>query len=264
MQTYSKEPTPLLGYIFGALCGDAYLEGDAKRGVYGIVLKTPNKDYADLFACILEDWSGYKVQWRPISKPKKGTWKPAYRVMLQGKEFLNYFRQYFEKQKTFTWKVPKIILSANEEVKKGFLVGFFDAEGFCYLYKGYMTVGASSANLLGLKQVQELLKEMGIHSRIQKTFTGHYELRIRRKESIDKFMEKVGFGVLSKIEKADSLWFKAPLAKPNQGERYKIIFNLFRSGMSYKEIASRLGITALGVGSLLSYARRRINLCNLN
>ena len=206
MMPYSKRMTPWLAYIFGVLCGDAYFHNDKKRGIYGIALKTPNKNYAELFAGILESWSSYSPRWK-FRKPSKKGENPQYEVLLQGKEFLEFFRQYLDQRKCSTWRIPHTVLYADDDCKKAFLIGFFDAEGGCYSNGRFIRVSAYSTNLYGLKQVRSLLSEFGIESRMKahKRSKPHYrqlwEIAINKYDSVERFSEKIGFGIMSKIEK---------------------------------------------------------------
>ena len=63
----AKKPTWLLGYVTGVLCGDASLEG--QNGIFG--LNTTAKEFAQVFADALYQWSYLKPYWREYDRKCK-------------------------------------------------------------------------------------------------------------------------------------------------------------------------------------------------
>ncbi len=99
----------------------------------------------------------------------------------------------FTKFGSLEWKVPT--LKINLEAKKEWLKAFFD----CEAYVNEKTINLQSVNGQGLREVQRLLLEFSIESKIyeysrkNKRWNKNYILVISKKESRLLFLNKVGF-----------------------------------------------------------------------
>lgn len=103
-----------------------------------------------------------------------------------------------------TKTVPSKIMSASESDVSWFLRGCFDGDGCCYYSnKNAVSVSYFSTSYRLIQQIQLLLLNMGIASRIEvkkcqstelvKTDKTGYNLVISRNKNVKLFMEKIGF-----------------------------------------------------------------------
>lgn len=100
------------------------------------------------------------------------------------------------------WELPYSVLDSSES-KKEWLKAFFDSEA----YVGKRTIVVNSVNKKGLQQVQQLLNELEIQSRLyeyhrkQKNWNTNYILSIMRIGDRQNFLKRVGFNHPAKQEK---------------------------------------------------------------
>lgn len=100
------------------------------------------------------------------------------------------------------WQVPKNLLN-TKELKQEFLKAFYDCEG----YVGPRVIAVQSVNQKGLKQIQSLLMEFEIRSKIytyerkDKNWNTNFLLYITKKEDRKRFLKAIGFNHLRKQRK---------------------------------------------------------------
>jgi len=103
--------------------------------------------------------------------------------------------------RSLAWRLPKKF--NNKEGKKEWLRAFFDSEAS--VVKNKITMGA--VNEAGMLQVQKLLKEFNIESRLykyaqkNKKWNDVFFLQILRKESVRNYFNEIGFNHSLKTEK---------------------------------------------------------------
>ncbi|USS41145.1 DNA endonuclease [Thermococcus aggregans] len=193
------EPSPSLAYVIGVYFGDAGIgvHGNYK---YRLRLKVVDKEFAEAFARALREIGANPMIYEESDGRRKrfvteATSKGLYQLLKRSKEVL------FE-------------IARNHPT--AFLKGFFDSEGtFNFDSKrryGYLS--ASNYDMGVLEFCRELLKDLGIESRITLTkkkgtkvkiwgkeyeySSDLYEIRIYRKENILKFYQLIGFTILRK------------------------------------------------------------------
>lgn len=94
-----------------------------------------------------------------------------------------------------SWRIPSLVLKGNEEIRSGFLSGFFDSEGSVRVPYEIMCY---STNYQGLVQVSLLLKRFRIPNQISsyafrnKNWSDIHILKIKREHS-NEFTNKVNF-----------------------------------------------------------------------
>ena len=109
--------------------------------------------------------------------------------------------------KSYYKRVPSIILKSQRESQVAYLQGYFDTDGSCSKNRNYK-VSLTSVSKLGLLEIQQMLLNLGIISRIAKRKTSHYHngifirgetnrLTISSLEG-QRFFNLVGFGLPSK------------------------------------------------------------------
>lgn len=104
-------------------------------------------------------------------------------------------------------KLMRHIKTVSLEEKRLFLKAFFDDEGCAYHWKNARKVRGYQHNLKILKLVQDLLKDFGIESKIDKKYK---EIVISRKENLIKFRDEINFskGVCINPNRKNSIWKK--------------------------------------------------------
>jgi intein/homing endonuclease len=138
----------------------------------------------------------------------------AYNKKLKIRRYSNYFYIWidskplvndilsFSKLGTLDWELPKKLLKNNKN-KIEWLRAFFDAEA--HVHKKYIRV--QSVNQKGLEEVQGLLKELNIHSKIyyykpkNPKHNKVFMLTIHRKESQRRYAYLIGFNHMIKLKK---------------------------------------------------------------
>ena len=103
------------------------------------------------------------------------------------------------------WVVPNQIIESSEEIKKEFLKALFDDEGSIIIGKKYFEIRLYSINFGGLKQVQNLIDEFGISSKIRSGYGSKrnvYGLAITKDR--EKFSSQIGFNSIRKHTKLNN------------------------------------------------------------
>lgn len=154
-------------YVLGVLCGDGYVSERYVR------LGCEDLCFAKAFLKNGERAFGIKASFSG-KKGKTG----LYQVGFWSTKLATKLRSLY-KTRTKNWKIPPEITQGSEGLKRGFLKGFVDSEGYVGLSLtkiGYVTkegekrwylnlqgyVNLSSTNEAGIKQVASLLKDLDI------------------------------------------------------------------------------------------------------
>jgi len=103
-------------------------------------------------------------------------------------------------------EVPKAVLYSPKRVQRAFLQSLFEGDGSVYETNRSVVVSYSSKSLKLIKQIQLLLLQFGIISKIHRD-KKNYRLLIEGGQNITLFMELVGFGG-KKQEKLEKLYEK--------------------------------------------------------
>ena len=191
-----------LAYIFGVLAGDGFMDYSNKRRNYNIGLSATDKEFVDYFRVVIIRYFNINSS-SEFQKSKHIKWNDKYITRLCSKEACDFINQ-FGDFKNYNWKVPKIIKDSSTSIKCAFVKGFFDSEG--EIDKKIGRVGASSMNLIGLKDVGNLLFSLGIRYTIIKKKDNRpnthqkYVLRIHDKKSLELFNKYIGFTIRRKQE----------------------------------------------------------------
>ena len=103
------------------------------------------------------------------------------------------------------WIVPNQIIGSSKEIKKEFLGALFDDEGSIIIKNKYFEIRLYSINFSGLKQVQNLINEFGISSKIRNGYGSRrnvYGLVINRDG--ERFDSEIGFNSIRKNDKLNT------------------------------------------------------------
>ena len=169
-QEWSQE----LGQVLGFLIGDGWLRKGDKNCRVGFTFSKNDEELLKYFKKIINKMYGNDV--KPI-KRKNDTYHLSY----HSKYFVDFFNKLGVKATNSSLKeVPSSVFTAPKESVTGFLQGLFTADGTVSndKNKGNYYVRLSSKSKTLLKQVQQLLINLGIKSRIYNR---------SRKDSNDKF-----------------------------------------------------------------------------
>ena len=107
--------------------------------------------------------------------------------------------------RSMEWRIPTQLLT-SQDVKREWLRAFYDSEA----YVGPQTITVQSVNENGLRQVQELLREFEIESRLysyerkEKRWNTNYLLHIAKKADRIRFLKHIGFNHSAKHRKLEA------------------------------------------------------------
>lgn len=182
----------IVGYLMGDGC--VTVRKDSRDTVHHVILFYPD-DKKMLIAFL----SAFERVYKHSSKPKR---LPGYfKVAVYSKPIvidllkLGPFR-------SLEWSVPKMLLTTKKS-KIAWLRAFYD----CEAYVGPKIITVQSVNKQGLEQVQILLKEFNITSRLysykrkQLTWNTNFLLCIIKKVDRAKFLRHIGFNHTKKQAK---------------------------------------------------------------
>lgn len=237
-----------LAYILGVLAGDGYMDYSNKRMTYYIGLSATDKEFVERFKTVLFDFFKIKST-NEFRKSKKETWNNQYITRLCSKEvcgFINSFGNFCKDK----WRVPDIIKNSENNIKCAFLKGFFDSEG--EIDSKAKRIGATSMNLKGLEEIENLLKSIGIISTMIKkkdtrlNASQKYILRLQDRKSMELFYKNIGFTIQRKhiilAECIKNYKFTKTLSEELNILK-KQVLELRNEGLSYTEIANKLNMS---------------------
>jgi hypothetical protein len=184
-----KYLTPKLSYLIGWMCGDGWLGRDCIQIVESDLkqLKILRRIFLELFKLRV-----------PIYKKSKN----GYQLRVGCKPLFRFFKNVL---KITTGRIPSIVYKMDYENKRYFLRGILDSEG--YINDSYLNsvITISQSNILFLDKIKKLFKEYGINFRgpylLQSQLGKWYVIRLRKKQEILKFSEKIGCSNLKKAKR---------------------------------------------------------------
>jgi intein-encoded DNA endonuclease-like protein len=260
----AKKLTKEKAYILGVLAGD----GSICRGIHRldlskIDLSVTDEEFAREFVrCLKKIYrvrpSVYKRANNHLSILRGReirTKKPIYEACLRSVKAVEDLLSYSVSFKTEDWRIPEVIKRAPPEIKGSYLRGFFDSEGTAALHmnEGCRYVYAFSKNMEGLKEVKNLLADIGIECKIFQQKSGLYGIILSGRKNIKRFAEFVGFTIKRKMQKLEhglSTYKRTPSAEVDA--LVPKMIGMRKQGMLYCEIGEKLGIDKTTVHKRLS------------
>ncbi len=194
-----------LGVLLGWAVGDGFFNESYHK--FGLVFAKEDKEAQKVIQPILERYCNRKIE---ETKYPNG----CVQLRSSSKYFIDFLKKLGMKQAYEEREVPAALFTATEEAVVGFLEGLFSSDGTIGLgseSRNYIRLNSSSIKLL--KQVQMLLLNLGIRSRIYdrstkfktfrytnkrgeivkyKTSGINYELNIS-KDNVTRFIQTVAF-----------------------------------------------------------------------
>ena len=238
-----RKATPLdtssrwLGYIVGVLYGDGHLNKNY------FVLGARDKDFVEYFQCAMVE-AGFG--WRRIRKAwvtYKGERRLVWRLEAYGRRDVEQLEERFGPFTTFEWRVASSIKDLPLAFRIGLLQGFYDSEGFVALGKRgknqVAMVGASVSNHEGLKDIAELLRDLGYRPTIfkgKKKAHPQCRMMLAKLDDVARFRERIGFRIQRKHTMLDNANLGFQRVPWTQGEDEKIMA-LVKQGLSYPAVS---------------------------
>jgi len=183
------------GYVLGTLCSDGTKPGvDKSRGkeYRRIKLNCTDREYVELFVRAVKEITGktYAIGYREYVGGY-GSLVKEWKTVVKVNRFITYIEN-LGAFGTYDWRVPKIVLEGNENVKRGFVNAYFDGDGSAYLRKdGGITVKFVSSSQNGLLSLQKLFDVFSISSNLRQE-NGYFYLYIWKKKDVAKYWEAIG------------------------------------------------------------------------
>src|SRR5487761_696229 len=206
----SEEVVVLLGLI----TGDGHITNRGKGQQAAVVnLWGADRDYADVLVSYINGMiAGWSMRSRDyhvsaVEVPERNL------IMIRSVILMRYLKEFFGVSAACKTSVPEIVWRGNEACVKGYLRGLFQSDGTVQRddKNAYCTIRLASSEPTLLKDVQTLLVNFGVFSRILKRRAAgeralpdgkggvrmyrckaDYELIIGS-QSRDRFMEEIGF-----------------------------------------------------------------------
>lgn len=224
-------------------------------GIYRVSVSSTRPEIVDKFyECVqkLGLHCGYELQHLTEEKKAKMIARTdsdiVYRATLQSKRVWRWMRPY--KYDDFHFTIPDIVFT-HKEMAKGFLQGFFDAEGGVYPANKSNSVNIQcwSKHISNLEQVQRLLAVIGIKSYAYEEHkkSTSARLTISDYDNRMRFRELVGFRIKRKMDRLNEV--REPLKVKHSQEIKELAESLIKEGKSGREIAdiTKVNIATIGV-----------------
>jgi len=242
-------------YILGVVGpGDGFMMYAPNNHCIG--LRVVDQDFADYFKTCLENTYGLSCR-QSVEITKH---QPVIKTFLHSKAACNDLLSHVKSIGDFkekSWVIPNIIFNASRRIKAQYVKGFSDSQGCIYSNRLKRDIYLSSCNLIGLKQMQILLSNLGLRSGIR---SNKKALRISGKINLTIFKDLVGFTIERKQSKLEYVLssFKNDMRRRYRPSAEVAIltpkFSKLRvQGLTYKEIAERCDVDMTTVHKRLNY-----------
>lgn len=186
--------TPKTAYLAGAIIGDGNLSNSLKSKNdkskdYRISFEASDQEYVDYILEIIKSIILTKTESKDVYRNNRA---PKRYFHVRNKELFIFLSDKMEipkGKKSSIVALPATILSADNEIKKSFLAGYFDTDGG---FRGN-TLGFTTASIKLQDGISQLLQEQNINHMNESWFNKRYHkdfygIQIRKSE-IDKFLK---------------------------------------------------------------------------
>lgn len=211
-----------------------YYLGDGSYELNRITFSEQRKEVAEYYQKLIEEtfYINSKLKFRE----DKNYWQ----LRVYSRIISQLFNQIFqERDKTLKERIPSIVLKSSDNALKGFISGFFDAEG--YISGSRVALGIN--NSIIARQLQFVLLRLGIISSIQEYDNNknpyskkvRYTVSIEDIDSLKKFQRDINF---SSIEKKNKLIISVNNRSSRNGIRQLVV-----NGKEIARIIRNSGLT---------------------
>lgn len=179
------------GYIFGVQHSDGHKPHKQRYSLY-IGLSGKSREYLRLYLKAVKAVSGksYSIIFHPSNK--------QWGVKVWNRPLIDFIVSQGPCG-TWVWRIPDFILNGEFELKRGFLNGFFDGDGYSTMHHKHVVVGFRSVNREGLEDIKELLAGLDIHSAVFGTKI--FDLIIYRLADARRYFSLIGISLTNKRHK---------------------------------------------------------------
>jgi intein/homing endonuclease len=208
-----KGLTPELSYFLGLLYADGSLRNiwltfeKERRFRWEITITDEASCNLHNVLIYINNLFGIKTN---VKKVYQGRW---YRILFSNMILLRLLNQLFDMPLGFKkgkLRIPKIILNSSFEIKKNFVVGFFDGDGWVNKNPTSRTptVELAQSSDAILQDISQILSEKNMVFRLNKKNANNYDyytLTTKSKKNIKLFQEHFGFQHPHKVERLKNL-----------------------------------------------------------
>ena len=230
---FTWKPTRNWGYLIGLVLGDGSISKTTKN--HKIAVASTQPEIVDKF---YECCQRLKLHCCRYGSQNNG--ESRYVSEVVSKRLYLYLRPY--KSADFNFTVPDMVYR-HETMLRGFLRGFYDAEGGVYKHsQSGMTIECWSKHLSNLIQIQDLLHIINIRSTLikEKKASTTARLTISEYDSRVLFRDRVGFDIMRKQTIFDNM--KPLICKTHSIELYNRAISMREAGYMYREIETQIGV----------------------
>lgn len=208
-----REITPDLAYLLGIIYADGSLRNidltfnQEGRYRWEINITDDTAQNLTFITKLLDNIFGIKTD---VKKVYDGQW---YRILFQSMILWRILHTVFEMPQGYKkgkLTMPYLIKKAPFEIKKHFVVGFFDGDGWCNKNENskYPAISLSQSSKEILDEVDLILREAGLLFRTYKKNSNGYDyyvLETKNKKQIKIFQDTFGFRSIQKKERLQKL-----------------------------------------------------------
>ncbi len=172
-------------FILGALISEGFVSKERSRAGFN---NTNEPFFNEVFNNIRKLFGESKVY---VNKRKLKSGKVIFELDIQNEEIVNKL-SYYINSKSEEKQIPKEILRSSKKVQVSFLRSLFEGDGSINYTKDSLSIFYHSKSLKLLKQLQVILLNFGVVSRIRND-KDCFRLQISGFQNVKKFVEEIGF-----------------------------------------------------------------------
>ncbi len=140
-------------------------------------------------------------------------------------------------------EIPDFILKGDKFIKARFIRGFSDAEGSVDVIYNRRQIVITQNNVSLLKQIKQLLLDIGIQSKVVIKKFGSAKLIISLLRNLELYQEYIGFAISYKRKKLSEAIAYLRNCKAHDSEKYwDVLRHYLHSGKSLRGSAKELGM----------------------
>ncbi len=208
-----REITPDLAYLLGIIYADGSLRNidltfnQEGRYRWEINITDETTENLSSITSLLDNIFGIKTG---VKKVYDGQW---HRILFQSMILWRILHTVFEMPQGYKkgrLTMPHLVKKSPFEIKRHFVIGFFDGDGWCNKNENskYPAVSLSQSSPEILDEINLVLREAGLQFRTYKKNSNNYDyyvLETKDKKQIQRFQEIFGFRSIKKKERLQKL-----------------------------------------------------------